>query len=152
MQTPRPATDVNGNVREWTPAEHYAMYFRGFRDGAAISAMKHSGFEAYERGYKDGQQALRAACDAFGKEVGHTPSILRTQDEEPAKTPPPVTPRAGQVWQKLNTGTKTASKAPRFRVTEVRGKTAWGTDSCGHLDHMRITILQRDWHCLNPEI
>jgi hypothetical protein len=63
-----------------------------------------------------------------------------------------VTPRAGQVWQKLNAGTKTASKAPRITVREVDDRDVLYSDRYGNIARMRITTLQRDWHCLNPEV
>jgi len=64
--------------KTWTPAEAYQLYMRGFRDGASITAMKHSGMEPYERGYKDGMLARHAACSKFATEVGYVPGILRT--------------------------------------------------------------------------
>jgi hypothetical protein len=63
-----------------------------------------------------------------------------------------VTPRPGQVWQKLNVGTKTASKAPRVIVVAVFERTVSVRFPGGTVKAMRITTLQRDWHCLNPEI
>lgn len=81
---------------------------------------------------------------------------MKPDKSEPEK----VTPRAGQVWQKLNTGTKTATSAPRAKVDwasenmvglhapELAGR--HGFDRYGWKT-MRITTLQRDWHCLNPE-
>lgn len=70
---------------------------------------------------------------------------------EPKPDPAPVTPRAGQVWKKLNTGTKTATSARRFRVEEIKGSMVFGW-IVGCWTRMRITTLQRDWHCLNPKV
>lgn len=61
-----------------------------------------------------------------------------------------VTPRAGQVWQKLNVGCKTATSAPRITIAHADDHTVAYHNSAGHLYRMRITTLQRDWHCLNP--
>lgn len=68
--------------RDWSAGERYQLYMRGFRDGAAIKAMRddHIGLGAYDRGYGDGRHALHVALDAYGKEVGHVPSVLRTAD------------------------------------------------------------------------
>lgn len=70
-----------------------------------------------------------------------------------AKRPPqPVTPRPGQVWQKLNVGTKTATRAPRITVLEQALDMVSVKNAVGQIRRMRIATLQRDWHCLNPEI
>ncbi len=68
--------------REWSAHERYQLYMRGFRDGAGIKSMRddHIGLGAYDRGYGDGRDALHTDLDAYGKEVGHEPSVLRTAD------------------------------------------------------------------------
>lgn len=70
---------------------------------------------------------------------------------DPFAAPQPVTPRPGQVWQKLNVGTKTATSAPRITLNQIAGKTVFW-DCPDRIRKMRITTLQRDWHCLNPEV
>lgn len=76
-EMPRKAKDIAGTEREWTPAEMYQLYFRGFRDGAGITAMRHSGLPPYDRGYRDGKKARADACAVFAKEISYRPSILR---------------------------------------------------------------------------
>ncbi len=73
-----------------------------------------------------------------------------TPKPEPAK----VTPRIGQIWQKLNMGTKTASKAPRLWIAAVRGSDVLYRlgNEFAPIQRMRITTLHRDWHCLTQEI
>lgn len=80
-QTKRP----DGTVveREWTPHEKYMLFAKGFRSGAGVRAIDPTceGIEAYDRGYDEGIQARRAAIDAYAKEIGYTPSILRATEE-----------------------------------------------------------------------
>jgi hypothetical protein len=74
--------------REWTPHERYMLYVRGFRDGAAVKAMAHSGLGAYDRGYADGRDARASAADAYAKEVGYEPTILRLATDSPSNGEP----------------------------------------------------------------
>jgi hypothetical protein len=48
----------------------YVSYTGGFRDGAAVNAMKYPQNEDYNRGYRDGQRARREAGDRFAQEIG----------------------------------------------------------------------------------
>lgn len=68
--------------RPWTPHERYMLYTRGFREGAGVKSMAKEceGLGAYERGYDDGQRARNQASDAYAKEIGYVPTILRLQE------------------------------------------------------------------------
>lgn len=74
----RLSRSFDGTKREWSSNEKYQLFVRGFRDGAAIHAMRHPGLGAYELGYAEGQQARGRAVDAYAKKIGHVPTILRT--------------------------------------------------------------------------
>lgn len=78
-QTKRP----DGTIieREWTPHERFMLFAKGFRSGAGVRAIDPAceGLGAYDRGYDEGIQARRSAVDAYAKEIGYVPSILRTQ-------------------------------------------------------------------------
>jgi hypothetical protein len=78
-QWSRLAKGFDGKEREWSPSERYQLYARGFRDGAAVHAMKHPGLGAYERGYAEGQQARRMATTSYAREIGYEPTILRAE-------------------------------------------------------------------------
>jgi hypothetical protein len=80
MGNPRLAQTMGAaEGRQWTAHERYMLYCQGFRDGASTTAIRHSGFPDYERGYGDGIGARGTATDAFAKEIGYKPTILRTQ-------------------------------------------------------------------------
>lgn len=72
----------NGTLveRDWSPAEIYALYVRGFRDGACTRAIQDEmdGLGAYHRGYADGRRMTQKACAAEAKRLGYEPTILRT--------------------------------------------------------------------------
>jgi hypothetical protein len=67
--------------RDWTVHERFQLFAKGFRSGAGVRAIDPAceGLGAYDRGYDEGIQARRDAVDAYAKEIGYTPSILRTQ-------------------------------------------------------------------------
>ncbi len=69
--------------RDWNARERYQLYVRGFRDGAAVKAMRddHIGLGAYDRGYGDGRRALVLAAATYAEEVEYEPSILRAAAE-----------------------------------------------------------------------
>lgn len=73
----RLAKGFDGTEREWSPSERYQLFVRGFRDGAAVHAMRHAGLGAYDRGYAAGQQARRMATSSYANEIGYEPTILR---------------------------------------------------------------------------
>lgn len=66
--------------RELSPFDQYMLYARGWRDGGACTAMRHSEIEVYCRGYEDGRKARNEAITAFCKEIGYEPQILRVQE------------------------------------------------------------------------
>ena len=68
----------------------------------------------------------------------------------PKPDPALVTPRAGQVWQKLNVGAKAAPSAPRVTVVSSSKGLVTVRNRLGIIKRMRITTLRRDWYCLNP--
>lgn len=82
----RLSKSFNGQEREWSASERYQLFTRGFRDGAAIHAMRHSGLGAYELGYAEGQRARGLAVDAYAKKVGHVPTVLRAAGSETGGT------------------------------------------------------------------
>lgn len=65
--------------REWTPAERYRLFARGFRDGAGTRGVRKecAGLGAYERGYAEGREATYKACADYAALVGYTPTVLR---------------------------------------------------------------------------
>jgi hypothetical protein len=67
--------------REWTPHERYMLFAKGFRAGAGARAIDPAceGLGAYDRGYAEGLEARRKAVDAYAKEIGYVPSILRAR-------------------------------------------------------------------------
>lgn len=79
----RLSKSFDGKEREWSPAEKFQLYSRGFRDGAATRAMRHEGLGAYEVGYAEGRQSVRLAVDSYAKRVGYEPTILRTTATTP---------------------------------------------------------------------
>lgn len=60
-----------------TKRERYMLYRHGFRNGAASAAQAHPNEPDYMRGWAEGLSYLGEASDAFCKEIGYTPSILR---------------------------------------------------------------------------
>lgn len=88
-------------MTEHDNARRYYAYADGFRDGAGVRPYEPRDHEAdYERGYRDGQLAKRAACNTFAAEVGYTPKLVGI----PARVgdgPRPVgrvCPSCGHVW------------------------------------------------------
>lgn len=65
--------------RDWYPHELYALFVRGFRDGACRKQYRdgHGELLAYLEGYNAGIAALGEAAAGYAKRVGHEPTILR---------------------------------------------------------------------------
>lgn len=57
----------------------YMLFALGFRDGAAIRAMKPDakGHPSYDRGYAEGQAATSRAISAYCLEIQYQPSLFR---------------------------------------------------------------------------
>lgn len=80
------------------PANLAKSYRAGWVHGASVKAMdkrflEHPNLEMkaeYERGYKDGTEARKAAMDAAYTRLGYTPNILRTALDERAVDCPEV--------------------------------------------------------------
>ena len=70
---------LSNGVNEWTPFERVNLWRRGFVDGTARRPLRegHEGLIDYETGYKQGQDAVIAASNAYTKLVGYKPEILR---------------------------------------------------------------------------
>lgn len=66
--------------RDWTARERYMLYVRGFRDGASVRAMRFPGLGAYDLGYADGRAARHAAVEAYAKQIGYEPTVLRSAE------------------------------------------------------------------------
>lgn len=66
--------------RPFSKGDRYHTYARGFRDGAGMRGFRMEGYPDYDRGYGEGRDAARLAVDAFAREVGYKPSILRALD------------------------------------------------------------------------
>lgn len=71
-----------GSDRSWALRESYMLYSSGFRDGASVKAMRpnRKGALPYDQGYVDGQKAYQSAVGSYCKDIGFTPSILRTTE------------------------------------------------------------------------
>lgn len=73
-------------------ANRYHSYRKGWQHGAATRAMgpEFTGHvddgirEAYLLGYQDGRSELAKALQTAQQRYGHTPTVLRTQDDQTA--------------------------------------------------------------------
>lgn len=90
--------------RDWTAHERFMLFAKGFRSGAGVRAIDPAceGLGAYDRGYDEGIKARREAVDAYAKEIGYVPSILRAQDPDSPEVEP--TPEMCRNCFDYNTG------------------------------------------------
>jgi len=82
----RRAQSLGGVEREWTPAEKFQLYIRGFKDGAGarVQRIEESKLSFYREGYEAGDRARDRVIVGYAMKVGHdvsTMTLLREASE-----------------------------------------------------------------------